>query len=98
MGNHISANCRKKLKAIEDKLLWSIKSIRDGHSSDIILDGLVSFTSNIEHFSGQPLDDRCKKLLFDYEKRIINLHSMTTPQILSGLDDMLSSINSHLDI
>ena len=88
MPPHISENCKKKIKELEDELLYSISLGLAFPPKQI---GLLaaSFRS-----AGHAMDDECKKLMTDYENDILALETVPPIGKIHGLKRILDSMQS----
>jgi hypothetical protein len=96
MNGSISDECKKKLKDLEEKLVWSIQIAKDSPFRHSILPDVLTFLAVSCRFAGQNMDEPCKKIMSGYEDDILNLNIRAAAEKASGLDALLTKVKKDL--
>jgi len=73
MTGTLSDICKKKIKELEGKLVWSIKGIKESPFPFGITSDYLTFMALSFRHASQAVDAPCKKVLTGYEDDILRL-------------------------
>jgi hypothetical protein len=92
MSGNISEECKKKIRELEDRVIWAIHTISDSPFRNSILPDIVTFLAVSCQYAGQNMDDNCKRLMSEYENEILSLNIKPPSERSGGLETILAKV------